>query len=84
VLSRFDEEEKVVIEKSQRLAADAVEVWVEDGIQKAMTRFNPDPKEMKKRAEKKLQADRKRAEVEKQKLESAFDASTDEVEENRS
>jgi len=63
VLGRFNAEEQVAIEKSLKLAADAVEVWIKLGIQKAMSQFNPDPEEARRRAQRKLEADKKRAEA---------------------
>ncbi len=43
VLSRFDEAEKIVMQMARERAADAVECWVVDGTDLAMTRFNGDP-----------------------------------------
>lgn len=40
VLSRFDEMEETVMERVRPRAADAVECWIESGIDLAMTRFN--------------------------------------------
>ncbi|MGB2988023.1 MAG: aminoacyl-tRNA hydrolase [Phycisphaerae bacterium] len=42
VLHRFDEEEEAVMQRVWPRAADAVECWVEDGVDLAMTRFNGD------------------------------------------
>ena len=40
VLGTFTDEERPMIEQAVRSAADAVECWVADGIDAAMTRFN--------------------------------------------
>ncbi len=45
VLSRFRPEEREAIELAVRKAADGVEVWVAEGIQAAMNRFNVRSKE---------------------------------------
>ena len=43
VLTRFDEEEKSVMRRARDFAADAVECWIEHGVDLAMTRYNGDP-----------------------------------------
>ena len=43
VLGKFDEEEKIVIQRAIDKAADAVESWIDSGIQIAMNKFNVDP-----------------------------------------
>ena len=44
VLSRFDqEEEEEVMRRARELAADAVECWMEHGVDLTMTRYNGDP-----------------------------------------
>jgi peptidyl-tRNA hydrolase, PTH1 family len=43
VLSRFDADERATIEDAIGRATDAVEVFVNDGIDKVMRRFNADP-----------------------------------------
>ena len=48
VLGKFNEEDRLVMDKAVRRAADAVEVWVRDGIQTAMNKFNADPTKPKK------------------------------------
>jgi PTH1 family peptidyl-tRNA hydrolase len=40
VLSRFTSTEAKWLDKVLRTAADQIEIWIEDGIQKAMNRFN--------------------------------------------
>jgi len=47
VLGKFSAEEAVEIERTVNRAADAVETWVEHGIQSAMNRFNADPNKQK-------------------------------------
>ena len=42
VLSRFDEQEEAVVRRAQQRSADAVECWLVDGVDLAMTRFNGD------------------------------------------
>lgn len=42
VLSRFDEEEAVVMDRVRQRAADAVVCWIEHGDELTMTRFNGD------------------------------------------
>ncbi len=43
VLSRFDPEDVDVIRSARKRAADAVECWIENGIDLAMTRYNTEP-----------------------------------------
>lgn len=43
VLGKFNEEDRVAMDKGVRLAADAVEVWIQSGLQMAMNKFNVDP-----------------------------------------
>lgn len=40
VLGKFSEEERPLVEAAVERAADAVQVWFEDGIERAMNRFN--------------------------------------------
>lgn len=40
VLSRFSADEREVIDRAVRLAADAIDCWVRDGVDLAMTRYN--------------------------------------------
>jgi PTH1 family peptidyl-tRNA hydrolase len=40
VLSKFSKKEREVVEESLVLALDAVQCWTNDGIEKAMNRFN--------------------------------------------
>jgi len=40
VLSRFDKKDRELIDVAIQTAADAVEVWVKDGVDRAMTRYN--------------------------------------------
>lgn len=40
VLSRFSREERVVIDKANGLAAEAVALWAKDGLEAAMNRYN--------------------------------------------
>ncbi len=44
VLGKFSTDEQSEIELGIARAADAVEVWVENGVEKAMNQFNADPK----------------------------------------
>jgi len=44
VLSRFTGDEREAVADAVNRAADAVELFVEDGIEAAMNRFNPEPK----------------------------------------
>ena len=48
VLGKFNEEDRVAMDKGVRMAADAVEVWIQNGIQTAMNKFNADPNKPKK------------------------------------
>ena len=41
VLGRFDDEQKQVMAEAVVAAADAVELWVQDGIACVMNRYNP-------------------------------------------
>lgn len=43
VLSRFGPEEQTVIAEAVERAADAVEMWLADGLDRMMSRFNRDP-----------------------------------------
>ena len=43
VLSRFDETEEEVMQRARERAADAVECWIEHGVDLTMTRFNSEP-----------------------------------------
>ncbi|MEM9409781.1 MAG: aminoacyl-tRNA hydrolase [Planctomycetota bacterium] len=43
VLGKFSEEDRPEVAKSVARAADAVELWIAEGIQTAMNRFNADP-----------------------------------------
>ena len=69
VLGKFDETQSAAIQNVLGRAVDAVETWIDSGIQKAMSQFNPDPEEVRKRAEKRLEAQRKRAEAQQKKQE---------------
>lgn len=42
VLGRFDEQQEAVMRRARQRGADAVECWIEDGVELAMTRFNGD------------------------------------------
>ncbi len=57
VLGRFDDQQKTDVKTAITRAADAVECWIASGTGEAMSRFNPDPEEVKQRAEKKRLAD---------------------------
>lgn len=48
VLGKFSQEDAVEMEKTIQRAANAVETWVENGIQSAMNQFNADPNKKKK------------------------------------
>lgn len=48
VLGKFGEEDQASIETAVQRAADAVEVWIDEGPQTAMNRFNADPNKKKK------------------------------------
>ncbi len=43
VLGRFGEDEEEVMQRARARAADAVECWIEHGVDLTMTRFNGDP-----------------------------------------
>jgi len=43
VLTRFDRAEEAVIQHGRQHGADAVECWIENGVDLTMTRFNGDP-----------------------------------------
>ena len=43
VLGKFSSEDQAEIERAINRAADAAEVWIENGIQSAMNQFNADP-----------------------------------------
>jgi PTH1 family peptidyl-tRNA hydrolase len=45
VLSRFDAQQRPAIDDAIRRGADAVRVWLSDGMDRAMSRFNRDPSE---------------------------------------
>jgi PTH1 family peptidyl-tRNA hydrolase len=45
VLGKFSQEDRSEIESCVTRAVDAVEVWVEQGMETAMNRFNADPKQ---------------------------------------
>ena len=47
VLGHFDEKERELMRKAQEMAADAVEMILEDGMDKAMNRFNVSAKKPK-------------------------------------
>ena len=51
VLGQFGEEERPLIEAAVDRAADAVRAWLEDGIERAMSRFNAKPETAKKKTE---------------------------------
>ncbi len=48
VLSRFDVDEQPVMNAAMDRAADAVELWITDGLGPVMNRFNADSKEVEK------------------------------------
>lgn len=48
VLGKFDQEALVQIEAGVKSAADATEMWISEGIQKTMNRYNADPNAPKK------------------------------------
>ncbi len=52
VLGKFSSEQAGEMEVSVARAADAVEVWIADGIQRAMNHFNADPNKPKKKQNK--------------------------------
>lgn len=52
VLGRFSQEEQIQIDFCITRAVDAVEAWVENGMQMAMNRFNADPKQLDKKNKK--------------------------------
>ena len=43
VLGKFDSDDRPLVDVGVKLAADAIEVWIESGLQTAMNRFNADP-----------------------------------------
>jgi PTH1 family peptidyl-tRNA hydrolase len=45
VLGRFEESDRTAIDRAVVRAADAAELWIAEGIQSAMNRFNSDPEE---------------------------------------
>ena len=55
VLGKFSQEQAGEMEVSVARAADAVEVWIAEGIQQAMNKFNADPNKPKKKQIKKDQ-----------------------------
>ena len=55
VLGKFSQEQAGEMEVSVARAADAVEVWIAEGIQTAMNKFNADPNKPKKKQNKKRQ-----------------------------
>ena len=55
VLGKFSQEQAGEMEVSVARAADAVEVWIAEGIQPAMNKFNADPNKPKKKQNKKNQ-----------------------------
>ena len=69
VLGKFKPENRQAMESSCQRAAEAAEYWVKHGIQKSMSQFNPDPEEIRKRAERKLEARRKKEEQKRLELE---------------
>jgi PTH1 family peptidyl-tRNA hydrolase len=48
VLGKFEPDDRITIDKGIKLAADAVELWVSQGVQKAMNKYNADPNAPKK------------------------------------
>jgi PTH1 family peptidyl-tRNA hydrolase len=50
VLGKFDEQDRQLVNVGIERAADAIEVWIESGIQSAMNRFNADPNQKKKQS----------------------------------
>jgi PTH1 family peptidyl-tRNA hydrolase len=51
VLGKFDSQERSLIDAAIATSANAIEAWVEEGVQYVMNRFNADPAKAKKRAE---------------------------------
>lgn len=51
VLGKFDSAERTLIDAAIATSANAVEAWVNEGVQNVMNRFNADPAKAKKRAE---------------------------------
>ena len=43
VLGKFDSDDRLLVDVGIKLATDAIEVWIESGMQTAMNRFNADP-----------------------------------------
>ena len=43
MLGKFDSDDRPLVDVGVKLAADAIEVWIESGLQTAMNRFNADP-----------------------------------------
>ena len=43
VLGKFDSDDRLLVDVGIKLASDAIEVWIESGMQAAMNRFNADP-----------------------------------------
>ena len=86
VLGRFNKDDRVEIDVSVMLAADAVETWIESGIQKAMNRFNADPKAAEKakqaKAEKAKAKKAKEAKANKDKLANENEAVEDKTDSN--
>ena len=54
VLGKFSSDDRAMIDRSIQRASDAVEEWIESGIQSAMNRFNADPNQKKKQTGKQL------------------------------
>ena len=55
VLGKFDSNDRPLVDVGIKLAADAIEVWIESGLQTAMNRFNADPNKKPKPKKKKPQ-----------------------------
>jgi len=60
VLGKFDSDERALIDEAIATSANAVEAWVNEGVQNVMNRFNADPAKAKKRAEAKEKEEKNR------------------------
>ncbi len=69
VLGKFGEEDRAEIDRAVKRCADAAEVWVAEGMQTAMNRFNADPGKPKKEKKK----------PESENLSDAVEANTDDT-----
>ena len=55
VLGKFNSDDRPLVDVGIKLASDAIEVWIESGMQTAMNRFNADPNKKPKPKKKKSQ-----------------------------